>query len=335
MSEMNNLVKLALDTYHKTPEQYSVKETSNALREAMIELNNNSTKLDYKAIRDGKCVGLFNLIEEVLDQTIPEGLMEDDFFTSMVDFRNVAMGDKNEFLIEDQDYYYISKIAGGSQALRRQRLSGYTKQEVATDYRGVKIYEELNRILSGQVDFNHMIDWVSRSFRQNMLNEIYSLWTGLTYTQLGGIEFFPAAGPYNESTLLSTIEHVEAVSGKTATIIGTKAALRALVPSIAGDMPKDDLYNLGYFGKFYGSPVVAIPQRHKIGSNNFQFNDKEITIVASDLKPLKFVYEGDSTIIMGDPTQNADMTQNYVYLSKYGMGLVMAHNTGIGKYIMT
>lgn len=334
MATNNELVKLIIDTYKGSPEKYSVGQANDTIRQAMVDLNGGSTVLNYKNIRDGKCNGLFTLIEEVLDNTVVEGLMDDDFFMNMVDFRNVALGDKNEFLIEDADYYYVSKLSDGSQALRRQRLAGYTKKEVETAYHGIKIYEELSRILAGRVDFNHMIDWVSKSFRRNMLDEIYSLWSGITYADLGGAAYFPTVGPYNEATLLATIEHVEAASGKPAVLVGTKAALRKLVPTTASDLSNNDLYNLGYFGMFNGTPCVAVPQRHKIGSTSFEFSDKEITIIASDLKPLKFVYEGDSTIIMGDPQLNADLTQTYVYLSKYGMGIVMAANTGIGKYVI-
>lgn len=36
---------------------------------------------------------------------------------------------------------------------------------------------------------------------------------------------------------------------------------------------------------------------------------------------------------MGDPTTNADFTQEYFYGVKYGTGIVLAGgNTGIGRY---
>ena len=51
------------------------------------------------------------------------------------------------------------------------------------------------------------------------------------------------------------------------------------------------------------------------------------------IKPIKFVYEGDPIVLMGDPMQNADLTQEYLYGEKYGLGLVLAGgNAGIGRY---
>lgn len=36
---------------------------------------------------------------------------------------------------------------------------------------------------------------------------------------------------------------------------------------------------------------------------------------------------------MGNPTDNADLTQEYLYGVKYGTGIVLAgNNTGIGRY---
>lgn len=41
-------------------------------------------------------------------------------------------------------------------------------------------------------------------------------------------------------------------------------------------------------------------------------------------------------MIMGNPTTNADLTQEYFYGEKYGTGIVLAgNNTGIGRYKMT
>lgn len=48
------------------------------------------------------------------------------------------------------------------------------------------------------------------------------------------------------------------------------------------------------------------------------------------------VYEGNPIVLMGDPTTNADFTQEYFYGEKYGMGIVLAgKNTGIGRYTTT
>ena len=334
MPDNSNIVKLAVDAYRGNVEQYSTKQSMEVLRQALIEANGGSTILNYKNIRDGKCVGLFTLIEEILSRTVVEGLQGDEYFNQLVDYRNVAEGDQNVFLVEDSDLFYVAKIADGTQGVRRQRLGGYSEVTIPTTLRAVKIYEELNRVLSGRVDFNQFITKVAESFRQELLNDIYTLWISATSDQFGGTTYFPAAGSYDEDALLDLIAHVEAAAhGRTATIIGTKKAVRNLMPSIQGNEVESDIYNMGYVGKFLGTPVVVTPQRHKINSTEFVLSDDILTIVAGDDRPIKVVREGNPLVLMGDPMQNGDLTQEYLYCEKYGTGIVLAGgNAGIGRY---
>ncbi len=334
MADMNEIVKLAVDAYNGTVTKYSVGQSQQVLREALVKANNGSTKLDYKAIRDGRCVGLFTLIETILSKTVVDGLTGNEFFNNLVELRNVAEGDQNVFTVKDSNLFVVSEVANGTRGIRRQRLSGESEASIPTSMRMVRIYEELNRVLSGRVDFNHFIDVVAESFRQQMLNDIYALWNTATAKDLGGATYFPAAGTYNEDTLLELISHTEAAAGgKTATIIGTKKGLRNIKSSIVCDSAKEDLYNLGYYGKFYGTSVLVTPQRHKLGTTDFIYDDDVLTIIAGDDKPIKFVYEGDPLVLMGNPMNNADLSQEYLYGEKYGLGIVLAGgNAGIGRY---
>lgn len=337
MAEMNEIVRLAVDAYHGTQTKYSVGESMDTLHQALVAANNGSTILNYKDIRDGKCVGLFTLIEEILSRTVVEGLQASDYFNSLVEYRNVALGDKNLFYVEDSNLFTVADAADGTQGIRRQRLGGMSETSIPTSFKVVKIYEELNRVLSGQVDFNRFIQKVSESFQKKILDDIYSLWISATADDFGGTTYFPAAGAYDEDTLLDLISHVEAAAnGRPATIIGTKKAIRNLAPAIQGNDSERDIYNLGYYGKFYGTPVVALPQRHKDNSTDFVFSDNLLTVIAGDDRPIKFVNEGKSTVLMGDPMQNMDLTQTYMYGEKYGLGIVLAGgNAGIGRYEMT
>lgn len=286
MAEMNDIVKLAVDAYHGNVEKYSVKQSMDVLRQALVDANGGSTTLDYKKIRDGECKGLFTLIETILTRTVVEGLQGDEFFNAMVDFRNVNEGDKNLFIVEDDNLFVVAEAADGTQGIRRQRLGGSTETSIPTKLHVVKIYEEMNRVLSGRVDFNHFINKVAESVRQQLLNEIYTLWSGATAEQMGGVTYFPNAGAYDEDELLDLISHVEAAAGgKTATIVGTKKAIRNLKSAIVSDNAKNDLYNMGYYGKFYGTPAVVVPQRHKVGSSEFVMDDDVLTIIAGDDKP--------------------------------------------------
>jgi hypothetical protein len=330
--DMNELVRLAVDGYKGNVEKFSVKQSQDALREALIEANGGKTTLDYKALRHGQGQEVFAILEEIIPVLINEGLKGDEFFMDLVDYRNVAEGDMNNFVLEDSNLFVVAKAADGTQAIRRQRLGGVKELAIPTELRIVRIYEELNRILAGRVDFNTFINKVAESFRRQMLDEIYALWSGATSDDFGSV-YFPAAGAYSEAALLTLIEHVEAAAGgKQATIVGTKKALRNLAESIQSDGAKEELHNMGYYGKFFGTPCFAIPQRHQVGSTSFLMNDNILTILAGDDKPIKVVREGEGLIHLGDPFDNMDLTQEYLYAEKYGMGLLVSGNGGIGRY---
>ena len=333
----NDIVKLAVDAHRGSVQNYSVGESQEVLRQALVELNNGSTKLNFKDIRDGKCPGLFSLIEEILGEVVYEDVVANPYFVALVETRNLKAGDKNIFKIKDKSLFVVDEIAPGTQGIRRQRLGGATEVSVPTTFKGVRIYEELDRVLSHGIDFNEFIDKVADSFKQKLFADVQTLWEGVTADQMGGTTYFPVAGAFDEGKLLDLIAHVEAAAGgKTATILGSKKALRQLKASVQNEGAKDDLYNMGYYGKFYGTPVVALNQTHVPGTDKFALNDDVLTIIAGDEKPIKLVYEGDPLILMGNPADNADLTQEYFYREKYGVALVTAgQNSGIGRYDMS
>ena len=52
MVEINDIVKLAVDSYKGRPEKYSVEQSQEVLRQALVEANGGSTVLDYKKIEN-------------------------------------------------------------------------------------------------------------------------------------------------------------------------------------------------------------------------------------------------------------------------------------------
>lgn len=337
---MKDIVKLAVDCTRGCVEKYSVDSANETLRKALIEANNGKDHFDLRDIRDGKCVGLFSLIEDILSQTVVEGLTDNDFFNELVEYRNVAEGDSPVFTVEDSELFAVAKAADGTQAIRRQRLAGASTAQIPTQMRYIRIYEEMNRVLAGRVDFNTLVTRVAESFKQEILNDIYTLWNAASATQIGST--YAVSGTYSESSLLDMIAHVEAVSGQTATIIGTKAAVRHLATgTTTAEIAKSDLYNTGYYGRFYGTPVIGLSQRHKVGTTTFALNDAQIVVAASGAKPIKCVYEGSPIVLMGNPLDNMDLTQEFLYGEKWGCGIVLAggsdggHNIGIAKYDVT
>lgn len=325
----SNLIKLAVDGYKgHVAGDYSVGDTQEALRNALVEANGGSTKLDLKAIRDGKCNGVFAIVEELVNVIHEEGLKGDEFFMNMVEDRNTSLGDTNKFHIEKECLFAIADIAEGTQGVRRQRIEAGTDVTVNTQLRAVKIYEELNRVLAGRIDFNKFVDIVGKSFTKQELDAAYAAFVGM-FSKLQAP--YTVTGTYDEEKLLDLIEHVEASTGEKATIIGTKKALRKIKTANMSDSAKEQAYAMGYIGALAGTPLVAVAQRHAYGTDNFILDDNTIYVFAGDTKPIKRVTEGDVTMLMGNPMDNADMTQEFLMMKRTGIAVVFDRDFGVYK----
>lgn len=321
MEDNKTLVKLAKDIYKNkfSHDKFSKSDATEALRQHFIELNGGSTKLDYKAFRRNG-VAMFEILEEILQNTVLEGLPDDNFFENFVEYKNLALGDQNSFYVPDRTMLVISEIADGTQSLRRQRLDVGTNVAITTSWKGIKIYEHLSRLLSGRVDFNEMLEALDKAFRLKINDDVYTAFTGAFTSLPAG---FTDSGSFDEEDLLDVIEHVEAATGKSAMIAGTRKALRKVTTAIIADAAKDDMYKMGYYGNFNGTPMMRIKQVHTVGTYNFKLSENDLYIVSVDAKPVKFVTEGEMRIISGDALANQDLTQDYFAATRYGTGIVI------------
>lgn len=337
MEEKDKLVKIAVNNYRNIPiAKYSKEDTDNVLRNALIEINGGKDRISRKAMSRGASNGLFAIIEEILDVVIREGLQGNEFFNRFVEYRNIALGDKNEFITEDnRTLFVVADIARGTGGLQRQRIGERKRVSIPVTPQGVRIYDELDRVLAGRIDFNEFIGRVGRSFANKILDDIYKVFSSLSEAQLGSTMY--RTGSFDEDVMLDLIEHVEARTGEQATIVSTRKGLRKLMVSemFVGEAIKDDMYTMGFMGSYAGTPTMRIEQRYKIGTETFIFPDDEIFVIAGDDRFIKHITEGESLIDFKTGLDNiADMTQEYMYIDINGTGLLL-NNVGLGKYTVS
>ena len=86
---------------------------------------------------------------------------------------------------------------------------------------------------------------------------------------------------------------------------------------------------MGYYGKFNGTNMIYLPQRHKVGTDDFLLNDNKIIVLAGDEKPIKYVTKGEGILSVNDPLQTPDFTQNYLYAEESGIGVAFSGKLGI------
>lgn len=317
----SNLIKIGVDGYRgNVAGDYSVKDSQETLRQALIEANNGSSTLNFKDIRDGKCSNLFSIMEVLINKISEEGFRGDEAFNTFVEDRNKALGDSDVFHVTRDCILSVADIAEGSQSVRRQRIESGSDVTIQTKMHAVKIYEEMNRVLAGRIDFNKLVDMVGQSFTKYDLDAAYAAWAGMFNALTSP---YKETGSFDEDKLMTIVEHVEAETGDTAIILGTQKALRKITTATVSDQAKNDMYSLGHYGMFNGTQMVRMRQRHAIGSTNFILPDNTIYVVAGDSRPIKRVTEGDVTMLMGNPMDNADLTQEFLMMKRSGVGVVM------------
>lgn len=330
MADVKAFANLAYDVYHGTVSKdfTNGKDAQEQLRKALIEANGGSTKMTARSLRDhGK--QLFALIEEAVEPILKEGFEGDEFFMNFVQYVNVAEGDENVFVADDNSTFIVSEMANGIQTPRRQRIGEKTEVTVPTSVKGVRIYEEASRLLAGRTDWNTFVQKLMTAVQQKRYEMMYTAFSGLNASTPGLDSTYVVSGTYDEEKLLELVAHVEAATGMTAKIIGTKPALRKVTTAVVADQAKNDYYNVGHYGKVAGVEMVSVINRHKAGTNEFILPDDKLYVVAADDKFIKFVTTGESYIGTKDMTENADMSQEYVYLENTGCGILMGAKMGI------
>lgn len=332
---VTGMVKLALDlkrgvqTFNFEDKTYSRSEAVDVLRQALIDANGGSTTIDRKSLRRNKAQ-IYELIEQLTDTMIHEGLQGNEFWMNYVDYINVNQGDKNEFTAKDASLFVVSEVADGVATPRRQRIGKNTSVTVKTSVHAIRMYDEYTRFMSGRIDWNELVDRVSKSFDAEMWADIYATFNGINKDTVGLSETYIYTGTFSADKLLEMIEHVEAANGAQAVLVGTKKALSKCESSHMCEEAKNNMFKNGFFGWFNGTPMVALKQAHKIGTDEFMLDDNTIYIVAGGEKFIKFVEEGETYIDDRDVTRSADKTIEYFIEKTWGVALMITGK--IGKF---
>lgn len=319
-----NFRKLCIDAYRGVPTAFAEGNPTDVIVNKIKEANNGSTTIDYKAIRDGKCPELFAVIEELIDVALDVATLEDSPLKDMIETKNGEWGDKPEFLVPDNSLLTVDVVANGTQGIRRQRLIGGQKVPLTPVNKAVKIYEELILILSGRIDWVEFVNRVAKSFEREFYASVAKQFNNLSTARFT----VTASGSPSETGLLNLIEKVEAATGKTAYVLGTRTALRNFSMSQIGETVKDDYYDVGFSQRFNGTPCIRL-KNYLDAAGNFVLSDTRVYVLAGDDKIIKHYIEGEPIVIARDAADNADLTQEYTVIRREGIAVVVSATMGV------
>ena len=133
--------ELLIDAARGEVKEYSAKDANKKIVEKFraalgIEATDRPQQVK-RAIRANQNL-VFTLIEETIEEMIITGWMENPFFMQFVETKNLALGDENDFYVEDDSILSVSKVSGNHHNMIRQRLGAGRHFSVAGEWFGIK-----------------------------------------------------------------------------------------------------------------------------------------------------------------------------------------------------
>lgn len=339
-TEKQQLIALGIDTYTGDVENYVAKDVDTSagsmddvMRERFEKDVLHGEKYNYRTYRKYKNE-IFEVIETVLDQTLPEGWSENEFFNRFVETIRVDLGDMNEFYAEDNGNFIVSKFSGNHWDTIRERMDMGKSFSIETSWWEVHFYNEFERFMKNIDSWTKLMDKARKSFLQAFQNAVYAAFADMADMAPEGFVGHGALSTDTErDNLLELIEKVETANGVKPVLVGTGAALRKLQKNIdenwIPNSAKEERQRNGVISSWEGYDLMPIPQVFKQGTFDFVLSTTKILIVATNAKPIKFVFEGDSRLKeITDNRENMDMTLEGQIQVKAGLAAVTSDFIG-------
>lgn len=334
-TEKQQLIALGIDTYTGDVGNYVAKDVDTSagsmddvMRERFAKEILHDEKFNYRVYRKYKN-DIFEILETVLDQTLPEGWSENEFFNRFVETIRVDLGDKNEFYAEDNGYFVVSKFSGNHWDTNRERMDLGAEFSVETTWWDVHFYNEFERFMKNIDSWAKLLDKARKSFLQAFQSAAYVAFTNMSDLVPDG---FTGRGALSTDTerdeLLTLLDKVSAANnGVKPIIVGTGAALRKLQKNIdenwIPESAKEQRNRNGVISSWEGYDLMPIPQVFKQGTFDFALSSTRLILLANNAKPIKFVFEGDSRLKeITDSRENMDMTLEGQIQVKAGLAVI-------------
>lgn len=312
-------------------DEHASKYTDQAIREAFFEILGED-KLTWQGWRNHKNE-IFTVIENVLTTNLPKAWENSPFYDQFVEVKNGALGDKNEYVIDQAGVLVASRFSGNHWDTERQKIQGKRGFSVPTEWIYVRVYDDFERFLNGNITLPDFMARMQSAMQRDIDERIFMTFNGIgTYLP----EAFKETGAYVRETMLDIIQRVQIASQSDVILAGTKTALANIAEGIDANWishdQKEEMATKGALLNLTGLGVVAleIPQVMRHASYDFKVDNKSIFVIPANERPIKFFYEGD--VRARDLTEQTtnDQTIDSQVQVKVGQAVIMS--SLFGKY---
>lgn len=311
----------------------ATKYTDEAIRQAFFEILGED-KLSWAGWRNHKNE-IFTIMEVVLNTNLPLAWEGSRFYDQFVETKNGALGDKNEFIVEDNSVLVAASFAGNHWDTDRKKLPGNKSFSLDTEWFYIHLYQDFERFLKGTITVTDLINKMQKGMLKAIDNRVYTSFNGAgTYLPAA----FQVTGTYDKTKMGDLIQMVQEASQKNVVIAGTKTALASIADGIdskwISNAQKEEMASTGMLVNLTGLGVIGveIPQVFERGTYNFKVDNKSIFVLPDNEKFIKVYFEGDTRARELGMADTHDQTIDTQIQTKVGVGCVFSNV--FGKYTL-
>lgn len=318
-------------------------EAEEKIREVTLKifgLSEKASKRDRKRAYEEHGRQFFDVIEEITDFTVSTGLKENEWFTALVNYKNMADGDENLFYNEHEEVILsVARMGKRHHDTMLQRLPEGKTYSVETDLYGAAVGAEIDRYVLGQEDWTKLIDSITKAFvvmvQDLIFDEIMAAPAKLP-VQTGFVD----AGALTEATRKKFNKVLQNVSvandNADVVIMGTMVGLQELENLIKVDWISDgqkaDKAAMGRLGNYGRYQLIEIPQRFaKNDVTKDVYDDNVLWIFASGDDKLVDMIDVGETLI-DEITERGEANGRIDDIMKYEIQRELGVATRIGRY---
>jgi hypothetical protein len=336
MSQVLNKTSIAiidiLNGRFKTFAKDKAEFADEAIRRKFIELlpeRQPNGKFNYRKLMKA-LPQVFEILEEVLNVTIPSAWATSPFYKEYVETKNLALGDQNKFLVKDASWLSVNKFSGNTWDTDRERLISGKEFSIPTEWFYVRAFDDIERFITGAITIEELVRQIQEAFDRQTDTQIASAFNGAN-TKLPSD--FNITGALTKEEVINLTQLVKKAALRNIKIAGTSLALsklQELAPMEYSEAMKNEIYTTGRLGRWMGIPTIEIPQAFEAGTYNWEVDDGVLFVLPDGIKPIKAVFEGDTRSQELDYQDTHDQTVDYQIQTKMGFGVVF--DTLFGKY---
>ena len=286
----------------------------------------------FQAYRRNNLV-MFEIMEEIVNVTISEDVLNSPFIEAFVEIKNRLLGDKTAFYHEG-GLLSVASFAGNHWDTNRQAIDLGEEFTLPKEWIFIHVYDELERFLLNITSLERLTDKVYKSINKYIQDRLYVQFQNVA--SVVPMDFVRSGN--SEDAIGELCDLVQAAGGyDSLTIAGTKGALRKLAGIIPDKMfansQKEAKAQTGSIGDWEGNNLMIIPQTLKSGTFELALNDSQLFIMGGDVKPIKLEFIGDTRTDM-DTTgkKNNDMTIDIQVQTLMAIGMVLPPYFGMFNF---